>query len=186
MSGQQSTYLWVLGFRTWHHFQLLEVLRFHHGHNREKSPPAAWYAHRGRKTHWLDADAIGEVHISAGLSWRWYVESTTRLPKPPFLITDDPGLFPAYDGTMGFRPTKFGRRWLHGRLGPGHFLTALRGPDWLGVIAVTKAGAMSGRGHLIAFSATGGLPEAVYEGVMLAPFDDEVFGTIELTNRGPE
>lgn len=182
MSGHETTTLWVLGFKTHYNYRLLEVLRFHRRRSWGGVRSPAWYVHRGNKTHWLDADAVGEIHISAGLSWRWYAPATTRLPKPPFLLTDDPCLFPAYDGTVGFRPTKFGNSWLRGRLGPDLFLTTLLGPDWLGVIAVTKGGLVSGRGHLMAFSPTGELPETIYESVILAPFD-YLFGTIELASR---
>lgn len=156
-------------------WRLVRVIELGQRLGRAGRPPA-WYAHRGDKTYWLANDVVGHVHSNPG-GWNWWVKSSTKFPEPPFLLTDDPCLFPAYNGKVSIRPTQ-----LAGELLRGIPLMSLSGPGWLGVLDVTPGELAAGRGRLIAFSPTGEMPDAAFESVVM-PRGNRPFGAIELPKR---
>jgi len=184
-SSDRPIYLWVESFGEGPRDVLLEVIEFDDRFSWEYGNPPVWYALRGDQRYRLDGDDAHHVHV-CNKGWRWETKSTARFPEPPFLLTDDADLLPAYEGAVGLRPTEQAQGELLGKLveGSGRFITPLSGTGWLGILIVTRDEPASDRGHLIAFSSTGAIPESACEGV-IRPDIEEPFGTIVLLKRGP-
>ena len=182
MSSDRPIHLWVEGFEDGPRGVLLEVVEFDDRFSWEYGHPQAWYALRGGQRYRLDGDDAHRVHVCSK-GWQWETMSPARFPGPPFLLTDDADLLPAFDGEVGLRPTEQAREHLIGIVeAEGRFDTPLSGPGWLGMLTVRRGGD-GDRGHLIAFSKTGAIPDEACEDVIM-PDIEERFGAIDLPIKG--
>jgi hypothetical protein len=156
-------------------FEIDERFSFEYGES-----PDAWYAWRGGERVSLGRDDVRRLHV-LNRGWLWRSDHPERFPEPPFLLTDDSDTAPAHDRPVTIRPSESIRSLIAGEVteGSGRYIQLLMGQGWAGVLIVTRADA--DRGHLVAFSRSGTIPDPVAEELAL-PDLDEPFGAIELAD----
>jgi len=185
MSSDRPVHLWVEDLGPAPSGATLEVMEFEPRCSFEYGePPPAWYALRGGERFRLGPEDVGQLHVH-NRGWLWRTASPARLPQPPFLLTEDGDLRPAYDGAVPIRPTEDSCELMLGAIleGPGRFVAPVCGPGWFGVLTVTREGADARRGHLVAFSRTGTISHPVNGNVVMTDID-EPFGALELLDEG--
>jgi hypothetical protein len=115
---------------------------------------------------------VANVHRSSQ-GWAWETTTPDRLPQPPFLLTDDSECRSVLRGTVGIRPTAWGRDEVEAQFEElGISPVPVLGCGWFGVVQVDVHDHSCG--ELAAFSREGVKLQASEVAVSWAGEDEEL------------